>query len=106
MKKNYDHFKFLSFLFAAMMVQGSLYAQTADGNNGINQANTTIRGLFDTAVLLLYALGGIIGLIGAYKVYSSFTHRDGRAAELAAIWFGAAIFLALAPSILKAFFGL
>ncbi|MBS1935675.1 MAG: DUF4134 family protein, partial [Bacteroidetes bacterium] len=40
------------------------YAQTADGNAGINQANTTVRGYFDAGTNLMYAVGAILGLIG------------------------------------------
>src|SRR5580658_9531928 len=44
-------------------------AQTADGNNGINQANTLIRSYFQTGTQLMYAIGALVGLVGAIRVF-------------------------------------
>ena len=94
------------FLFSAafIMWQGSLYAQTADGNNGLAQANTMVRSYYDTAVQLMYAIGAITGLIGALRIATR-NHREDRATEIA-IWFGTCIFLVVVATVLKAFFGL
>ena len=51
----------------------SLFAMTVivkaqDGNAGINEANTKVRGYFDAGTNLMYAVGAIVGLIGAVKV--------------------------------------
>jgi hypothetical protein len=43
------------------------YAQ--DGNAGINAASTQVRSYFDTGTQLMYAIGAVVGLIGAVKVY-------------------------------------
>jgi hypothetical protein len=51
-------------------------AQTADGNAGIKQANTTARSYFDAGTNLKYAVGAIPGLIGAVKVYQKWNHGD------------------------------
>jgi len=39
-----------------------------DGNAGINEANTKVRGYFDSGTNLMYAVGAVVGLIGAVKV--------------------------------------
>ncbi len=44
-------------------------AQTADGNNGINEANTLIRSYFTTGTQLLYAVSALVALVGAVRVF-------------------------------------
>jgi len=46
----------------------SIAARAQDGNAGINQANTMVRSYFATGVQLMYAIGAILGLIGAVRV--------------------------------------
>ena len=100
---NRSHTVFL-FALTFMLWKGSLYAQTADGNNGLAQANTMVRGYYDTAVQLMYAIGAISGLIGAIRIATR-RHREELNSEIA-IWFGVCIFLVVAATVLKAFFGL
>lgn len=50
-----------------LLIQSGLYAQ--DGNAGINQANQAVRSYFDSGTNLMYAVGALLGLIGAVKVY-------------------------------------
>jgi Domain of unknown function (DUF4134) len=89
-------------LFIISAVQG----QTADGNAGINQANTTVRSYFDAGTNLMYAVGAILGLICAVKVYQKWNHGDHDTGKVAAAWFGSCIFLVIVATVLKSFFGL
>lgn len=82
------------------------YCQTADGNAGINQANTFVRSYFDAGVNLVYAIGALVGLIGAVKVYQKWNHGDHDTGKVAAAWFGSCIFLVIVATVLKSFFGL
>jgi Domain of unknown function (DUF4134) len=84
----------------------SMTAAAQDGNAGINQANTLVRGYFDTGVNLLYAIGAILGLIGAVKVYQKWSHGDHDTGKVAASWFGSCIFLVVVATVLRSFFGL
>lgn len=88
-------------------VQSSLHAQTADGNNGISQANTLIRSYFQNGVLLMYAIGALVGIIGAVRVFQMLNggHRDD-AGKAAAGWFGSMIFLVVVATVIQSFFGL
>ena len=81
-------------------------AQTADGNNGIGQANTMVRSYFDQATQLMYAIGAILGLIGALHVYYLYGQRNGEAMKAAAAWFGSCIFLVIVSTVIRSFFGL
>jgi len=103
-RRNHTHL-FLLFTATALLYQFILYAQTADGNNGLNQANTIVRGYFDTATQLMYAIGAIVGLIGAGKIVSKIAHREHLGTDIA-WWFAACIFLVLSASVLKSFYGL
>lgn len=53
-------------LSACLFLSLRTYAQ--DGNSGIEEANTLVRGYFDSGTQLMYAVGAILGLIGAVKV--------------------------------------
>jgi len=81
-------------------------AQTADGNNGINQANTLVRSYFETGTQLMYAVGAILALIGAIRVYQLWGSPNGEAGRAAAGWFGSCVFLVVVSTIIKAMFGL
>lgn len=87
-----------------MLISKDSFSQ--DGNAGINQANTTVRGYFDSGVNLMYAVGAILGLIGAIKVYQKWNHGDHDTGKVAAAWFGSCIFLVIVATVLKSFFGL
>jgi hypothetical protein len=43
-----------------------LFAQ--DGNAGIAEATNKVKGYFDTGCDLMYAIGAVVGIIGAIKV--------------------------------------
>ena len=90
----------------ALLIQTWAYAQTADGNQGLTQANTMVRGYYDTAVNLMFAIGAILGIVGAIKVFSQWIRGDERMGHTAAMWFGACIFLVVVATVIKSFFGL
>ena len=97
-----------SFIESALLIALSIgaTAQTADGNNGINQATTLVSSYFAAGVNLMYAVGAILGLIGAVKVYQKWSHGDHDTGKVAAAWFGSCIFLVVVATVIKSFFGL
>jgi hypothetical protein len=96
----------VAILISALLTCMTGYSQTADGNAGINQANTLVRSYFVTASTLLYAIGAIIGLIGALQVYSLFVKHDQRLMSAAFTWFGGCIFLVVVAAVIQSFFGI
>ena len=76
-----------------------------DGNAGINSANTLVRGYFDTGITLLYAIGAVVGLVGAVKVFNKWNSGDQDTSKVAAAWFGSCVFLVVVATVLKSFFG-
>ena len=98
-----NHRKF--FLASFFTGLSSVVLAQADGKAGITQATSLITGYFDTGITLLYAIGAVVGLVGAVKVYNSWTHGEQNTNKLAASWFGACIFLVVVAAVLKSFFG-
>jgi hypothetical protein len=93
---------FVSVFFGLLRV----CAQSADGNAGINQATTMVNGYFAAGTSLMYAVGAILGLIGAVKVYQKWNHGDHDTGKVAAAWFGSCIFLVIVATVIKSFFGI
>jgi hypothetical protein len=86
---------------------GGLAAHAQDGNQGISQANTLIRGYFDTGVQLMYAIGAVLALVGAVQVFRHWNagHQQ-EAYKAAAGWFGSCVFLVIVATVIKSFFGI
>ncbi|MEO6731305.1 MAG: DUF4134 domain-containing protein [Ferruginibacter sp.] len=83
----------------------SLYVSAQDGNAGINAANTQVRSYFAAGTNLMYAVGAIVGLIGAVKVYQKWNSGDQDTGKVAAAWFGSCVFLVIVATVIKSFFG-
>src|SRR6202035_55290 len=75
-----------------------------DGNAGIQAATTNLVTYFATGVTLMYAVGAVLGLVGAIKVYQKWSHGDHDTSKVAASWFGSCIFLVIVATVLKSFF--
>lgn len=79
-------------------------AMAQDGNAGINEATMRVRSYFTTGVNLMYAIGALLGLVGAVKVYQKWNSGDPDTGKVAAAWFGSCIFLVVVATVLRAFF--
>jgi hypothetical protein len=82
-----------------------LVALSQDGNAGINEANTKVRSYFAAGTNLMYAVGAVLGLIGAVKVYSKWNSGDPDTGKVAAAWFGSCVFLVVVATVIRSFFG-
>lgn len=91
-------------IVCGLLVQVRAFAQ--DGNAGINQATTQVRSYFDTGTQLMYAIGAVLGLVGAVKVYQKWNGGEPDTGRVAAAWFGSCIFLVVVATVLRSFFGL
>ncbi|MBL4677272.1 MAG: DUF4134 domain-containing protein [Mucilaginibacter sp.] len=83
----------------------TLTAAAQDGNAGITEATNQVKGYFDTGTNLMYAIGAVIGLVGAVKVYKKWSDGEHDTGKVASSWFGACIFLVVVSTVLKSFFG-
>jgi hypothetical protein len=93
----------LSMLTLIILNVRSALAQ--DGNAGINEATTQVKSYFATGTNLMYAIGAIVGLVGAIKVYKKWNDGEHDTGKVASSWFGSCIFLVVVATVLKSFFG-
>ena len=97
-------FQKIAFSSLLLIQQLLIYAQ--DGNAGINEANTKVRSYFQSGTNLMYAVGAILGLIGAVKVYQKWNAGDHDTGKTAAAWFGSCVFLVVVTTVIRSFFGI
>ncbi|MCH7408978.1 DUF4134 domain-containing protein [Belliella sp. DSM 111904] len=88
---------------ACLLFSYGLWAQ--DGNSGINAATQQVRSYFQSGVNLMYAIGAIVGLIGAVKVFNKWNSGEPDTGKVAAAWFGSCVFLVIVATVLTSFFG-
>jgi Domain of unknown function (DUF4134) len=94
--------KVISTLFLlATYING--FAQS--GSAGIDQATSQVKSYFTAGTNLMYAIGAIVGLVGAVKVFNKWNSGDHDTGKVAAAWFGSCIFLVVVATVLKGFFG-
>ena len=88
-----------------LLISLSYISYAQDGNAGINEANQKVRSYFDSGTNLMYAVGALLGLIGAVKVYQKWNGGDPDTGKVAAAWFGSCVFLVVVATVIKSFFG-
>ena len=97
--------KLVAFSASVFLMLASICAIAQDGNAGINEANTKVRSYFAAGTNLMYAVGAIVGLIGAVKVYQKWNSGDPDTGKVAAAWFGSCVFLVIVATVIRSFFG-
>lgn len=90
---------------AVLLTVISMRSYAQDGVAGIQEANTKVRSYFDVGCNLMYAVGAILGLIGAVRVYQKWSNGQPDTGQVAAAWFGSCVFLVVVATVLKSFFG-
>lgn len=96
----------LIFVFAILMLLLTTMLFAQDGNAGINEATMRVRSYFATGTNLMYAIGAVLGLVGAIKVFQKWNSGDQDTGKVAAAWFGSCVFLVIVATVLRSFFGL
>ncbi len=97
---------YAAFLLALMLCELAITSYAQDGNAGIQDANQKVRSYFQSGTQLMYAVGAIVGLIGAVKVFNKWNAGDHDTGKVAAAWFGSCVFLVVVTTVIKAFFGI
>ena len=93
------------FIVWLMLFLSYFTSHAQDGIAGINEANQKVRSYFDAGTELMYAVGALLGLIGAVKVYQKWNAGDPDTGKVAAAWFGSCVFLVVVATVIKSFFG-
>lgn len=83
----------------------AVIAQTGDGAAGIEEATSKVKSYFSVATKLMYAIGAVVGIVGAIKVFNKWNSGDQDTNKVAAAWFGSCIFLVVVATVLQSFFG-
>ena len=83
----------------------SMLVKAQDANAGLNEANTKVRSYFAAGTNLMYAVGALVGLVGAVKVYQKWNGGDPDTGKVAAAWFGSCVFLVVVATVIRSFFG-
>ena len=104
-RERYAHSK-ITRRFLAIIIAGVLHtpllAQSA--GEGFTQATAEVVRYFGLGITLMYAIGAVVGIVGAIKVYNKWNSGDQDTGKVAASWFGSCIFLVVVATILKGFF--
>lgn len=95
-----------SFVLTLLLCELAITTFAQDGNAGIQDANLKVRSYFQSGTQLMYAVGAIVGLIGAVKVFNKWNAGDHDTGKVAAAWFGSCVFLVVVTTVIKAFFGI
>lgn len=89
-----------------MFLSVATISKAQDGVAGIQEANQRVRGYFDVGCNLMYAVGAILGLIGAIRVYQKWSNGHPDTGQTAAAWFGSCVFLVVVATVIRSFFGI
>ena len=96
----------LVLLFLILMVSNANAQDLADGQAAIEEAATGIEGYFDAIQTITFIIAGIIALLGSVRVFMKWQMGDPDVMSSAAGWFGSAIFLIVAVTVIQSFFGI
>lgn len=91
---------------SVVLVVITVAAIAQSGEAGLQQANQEVRRYFQVGTSLMYAVCGVLGLIGAVRVYQKWSNGHPDTSSTAAAWFGACIFLVIVVTVIRAFFGI
>lgn len=89
---------------ALLLAAHVMYGQGGNGTAGIQDATQQVTSYFEPLTNLMYAIGAVLGLVGAVKVYSKWNSGDQDTQKTAVSWFGSMIFLVIVATVVRAFF--
>jgi len=86
------------------ITSASTFAQS--GVTGINTATTTLTTYVGPVTNIALVIGGIVGIVGAIRVYSKWNSGDQDINKELMGWGGSCVFLVVSSLVIKAFFGI
>ena len=98
------NFQRLAAVAVLLLVQVSAKAQS--GVSGLNTATSQLKTYIDPATTIVLVIGGIVGIVGAVRVYSKWNSGDQDINKELMGWGGSCLFLVVSSLIVKSFFGL
>lgn len=97
------NFACLAILF--LIPAAEMYAQAAGaGSAAITQATSTIKSYIPLVQKLIYAIAGVVALVGGLSVYIKMNNEEQDVKKSIMMVVGACVFLVIAATALPAFF--
>ena len=96
--------KWTNFLTVVMLF-AMVISVSAQGEGALEDAAETIHGYWTAVKSIIYAIGGIVGLIGGVRIYNKWTNGDHDINKEIVGWSGACLFLIIVPTFIESFFG-
>ena len=91
---------------AVLFALGSASVFAKSGVNGLTTATSTLKTYVAPVTNITLVIGGIVGIIGAIRVYSKWNSGDQDINKELMGWGGSCVFLVVSALVIKAFFGL
>lgn len=91
-------------LFAIALGMGQMMLAQG-GANAIADAADEVGTYVPQVIQLMYAIGGIVGLVGGIRVYIKWNNGDQDVQKAVIGWLGACIFLIASATVVQGFFG-
>ncbi|GAA4339734.1 DUF4134 domain-containing protein [Mucilaginibacter gynuensis] len=91
---------------AAMLLALSVPAFAQNGVTGLNTATASLKTYIGPVTNITLVIGGIVGIVGAIRVYSKWNSGDQDINKELMGWGGSCVFLVVSALVVKAFFGL
>ena len=104
-KKFWNKQMAMKLFVVVVMVLVATMPMLAQGNNPIDKVTGSLSDYPRAVQDLMFIIGGIVGLIGAIRVYIKWQNGDQDVQKALVGWAGALIFLIVAGLAVKAFFG-
>lgn len=89
---------------AVMMMTLPASAQISKATTAFNSMTGDMTTLFTTVTKVIYLVAALVGLIGGVVVYQKWSSGDPNTTKLVGAWFGAALFLVIVATFLRAMF--
>jgi len=91
---------------AGLFLLSPILTFAQNGVTGLNTATSTLQNYVDPVTNIALVIGGIVGIVGAIRVYSKWNSGDQDINKELMGWGGSCVFLVVSAVIIKAFFGL
>lgn len=87
----------------------SLHAWAQDPQafaKALDDANVQVSSVFDSVARLMLVVGGVVGVVGAIRIYIKWNNGDQDVTKSIVGWGGACLFLVLSGTVIKLIFGI
>jgi|SRR5690606_31243986 len=100
-----DFFRAKNKIFLAVCLMfGSTLLFAQGGASALTNAATQVQSYWEPIKMLIYAIGGVVGIAGGIRIYNKWSQGDQDVGKEIIGWGGSAIFLILVPTFIDAMF--